>query len=205
MFLFYFKTQSELLIFSWQSLQRIDYFVNLFCVISLLTQQKYHVVLMGLELVGRDWGFGWRASWAVHGISAWVHGWCICIDIVRLKHPQIPCTTHAPMQLPCHWRTLQICERVLLFDVSSIIFWLSRHRNKQHWQTVTLHQPIHWGITRLSFIRLPELEPSIYPFLFIQNVYKNRGPKRDLNHQSRGKTFHNSTPEPPRLVSLLLF
>ena len=55
-----------------------------------------------------------------------------------------------------------ICEKVLLFDVSSIIFWSSRHRNKQHQQSVTLHQPIHWGITRLSFIWLMGLEPSLY-------------------------------------------
>ena len=56
------------------------------------------------------------------------------------------------------------CEEVLLFDVSSIIFWSSQHRNKQHRQTVTLHLPIYWGTTRLSFTRLMELEPSIYPY-----------------------------------------
>ena len=33
-----------------------------------MSQQQYHVVLMGLELVGSDWGLGRRASWAVHDI-----------------------------------------------------------------------------------------------------------------------------------------
>ena len=33
---------------------------------------------MGLELVGSDLGLGRRASWAVHGIGAWVvHVWCM--------------------------------------------------------------------------------------------------------------------------------
>ena len=35
-------------------------------------------------------------------------------------------------------------------------FW-NKIDDKQHRQTVTLHLPIHWGITRLT-----ELEPSIY-------------------------------------------
>ena len=42
------------------------------------------------------------------------------------------------------------CEEVLLFDVSSIIFWSSQHQNKQHRQYVTEHLPIYWGTTRLS-------------------------------------------------------
>ena len=54
------------------------------------------------------------------------------------------------------------CEEVLLFDVSSIIFWSSQHPNKQHQQTVTVHLPIYWGTTRLPLIRPPELEPSIF-------------------------------------------
>ena len=48
--------------------------------------------------------------------------------------------------------------------MSSIIFGLSQHRNKQHQQTVTVHLPIYWGTTRLLFIRPPELEPTIYPW-----------------------------------------
>ena len=36
-------------------------------------KQQYHVVLMPIGLVGRDLGLGRRASWAVHGIGAWVH------------------------------------------------------------------------------------------------------------------------------------
>ena len=36
--------------------------------------------------------------------------------------------------------------------------------NKQHQQTVTIHSPIYWGTTRLSFIWSTELEPSIYEF-----------------------------------------
>ena len=51
-----------------------------------------------------------------------------------------------------------------LFDVSSIIFGLSQHWNKQHQQTVTKHLPIYWGTTRLPLIQPPELEPSIYLF-----------------------------------------
>ena len=39
------------------------------------------------------------------------------------------------------------------------VFW---SQNKQHRQTVTLHLPIYWGTTRLLFIQLTELEPSVY-------------------------------------------
>ena len=41
----------------------------------LFVQQQHHVVQMPIGLVGSDLGFGWRESWAVHGIGAWVvHG-----------------------------------------------------------------------------------------------------------------------------------
>ena len=39
-----------------------------------INEQQYNVVLMWLALVGLKWGFGWRASWAVHGV---LHGWCM--------------------------------------------------------------------------------------------------------------------------------
>ena len=37
-------------------------------------QQQYHVVPGPIGLVGLNLGLGRRASWAVHGIGAWVHG-----------------------------------------------------------------------------------------------------------------------------------
>ena len=37
--------------------------------------------------------------------------------------------------------------------------------DKQHRQIVTLHQPFHWGITRLLFIQLTGLEPSIHTYI----------------------------------------
>ena len=42
---------------------------------SIFPEQQYHVVQMGLGWVGLNLGLGRRASWAVHGIGAWVvHG-----------------------------------------------------------------------------------------------------------------------------------
>ena len=50
-----------------------------FCTISLfliwrIFKEQYSVVLICIIQLVRDWGLGWRASWAVHGS---VHGgWC---------------------------------------------------------------------------------------------------------------------------------
>ena len=50
-------------------------------------EQQYRVVQMPLELVGSDFGLGRWASWAVHGIGAWVvHG--------ILAGPAGPCMVH---------------------------------------------------------------------------------------------------------------
>ena len=37
-------------------------------------QQQYHVVDIPQVQLGQDLGLGRRASWAVLGIGAWVHG-----------------------------------------------------------------------------------------------------------------------------------
>ena len=42
--------------------------------------------------------------------------------------------------------------------------------NKQHRQTVTVHLPIDWGTTRLSFIRPTELEPTIYKYSYAMKL-----------------------------------
>ena len=44
-----------------------------------MKQQQYHVVQMGLELVGLNLGLGRRASRAMHGIFGWVSWvrWCM--------------------------------------------------------------------------------------------------------------------------------
>ena len=51
---------------------------------EIIDEQQYHVVLMGLELVGSDLCFGWWGSWA------WVvHGWCMAFGAWRLVHGDV--------------------------------------------------------------------------------------------------------------------